>query len=392
MENARKTEANAMSDEWPGSFAGNLRDRAEEAEGLRRLPEATIAEAAAAGYFKLLVPKRFGGCEVGFSRFMDIVRQLAQGCTSSAWTLSFLALHAWVLCKFEPELQEELFAGGRIPLAPAPLAPSGEAIAVDGGYRVNGRWEWASGVMHANWAIVCGNEANALGPRFCVLPIDDVTIEDNWRVAGMAATGCNAIRIDGAFVPRHRTIAALRLRLEKTPGELFHDCTTIAYPMAPTLALVAATPALGATEGAIEAYINRMKEKTQAFSGIRQSELAPTHLRLGEAIAAARAARSIWKDAVSTLEEIGPLGYQAPIDGIARIRLAAADIVRMANVAINGLAAAAGASLGYLSSPLQRALRDVQMIRGHVMYDWDRTAQIAGRLALGFEPVPADLL
>jgi alkylation response protein AidB-like acyl-CoA dehydrogenase len=135
-----------------------------------------------------------------------------------------------------------------------------------------------------------------------------------------------------------------------------------------------------------------MKEKLQAYSGMKQGDLPVTHLRLGEALATVRAAKLVWEDAIRTLEAIGPLGNQAPIDAIARIRLAAADVVRLANIVVNTLAAAAGASSGYLSSPLQRALRDVQMMRGHVMYDWDRTAQIAGKLALGIEHTTADLL
>ncbi len=64
----------------------------------------------------------------------------------------------------------------------------------------------------------------------------------------------------------------------------------------------------------------------------------------------------------------------------------------MANVAVNSLAGAAGASSGFLTSPLQRHLRDVQMMRGHVVFDWDRAAQIGGRIALGLEPTLADLL
>ena len=69
-----------------------------------------------------------------------------------------------------------------------------------------------------------------------------------------------------------------------------------------------------------------------------------------------------------------------------------AHVVRLAHQAIDTQCDAAGASSGFLSSPLQRARRDVSMIRGHVMFDWDLTAQIGGKVALGFEPSPANLL
>lgn len=378
---------------WLPSFTERLAARAHAAEKLGRLPDETVAEAADAGFFWTLAPKRFGGDEYDFRTFLDAVRRMAHGCTSSAWTLSFLALHVWILSKFDPALQEELFAKGAPPMAPAPLAPTGTARPVDGGYMVSGRWEWATGVRHGDWIMINGIEPGAFSPRFCVMPIADVTVEDNWHVAGMCATGSNAVRAKDVFVPAHRTVEALRLRAGETPGGAIHDYPELAYPFGPTLALVAATPALGAAEGALAAFGARMKEKIQAYSGgVKQGDLPTTHLRMGEALAAVRAARLVWLDAITELEHIGPMGAAAPVSSLAKIRLASADIVRLANVAVNGLANAAGASSGYLNSPIQRALRDLQMMRGHVVFDWDRAAQIGGKIELGGEPSPADML
>lgn len=377
---------------WADDLSGRLADRAEAAEALRRLPDATLDEVSAAGFFSLLTPPAVGGEGASFSAFMDVSRRMAQGCASSAWTLSFLALHAWILCKFTPQLQAELFAGGAVPLAPAPLAPTGQAEKVEGGYRISGRWEWATGVNHADWVIVNCVEAGAMGPRFCVLPLAEVSVEDVWRTAGMAATGSNTIVAKDVFVPEHRTVPALLLKFAPSPGEAIHPGTTVNYPMSATLGLVAATPALGAAEGALRAFTDRMKIKMQAYSGAKQGELPITHLRLGEAIATVRAARLVWEDAVRLLERDGPLGHQTPLETLLALRLASADIVRLANQAVNSLAAAAGASSGFLDAPLQRHLRDLQMMRGHVMFDWDRTAQIAGKIALGQEPAASDLL
>ncbi len=375
---------------WADAFAGRLAERAREAEVNRRLPEATLDEAQP--FFSMLVPASLGGHGAGFAAFLDVVRRLSQGCASSGWTLSFLALHAWLLCKFDPALQAELFDGGAMPLAPAPLAPTGRAVKVEGGYRVNGRWEWATGVNHAEWAMVNAIEPDAMGPRFCVMPLSDMTVEDVWRTAGMSATGSNTIAADDVFVPEHRTVAAVLLKLAPSPGELAHAGTTVVYPMTATLGLVAATPALGAAEAALADFTTRMSAKLQAYSGARQGDLPVTHLRLGEAIATVRAARLIWEDATRLLERDGPMGHLMPLETRLVLRVAAADIVRLANQAVNGLAAAAGASSGFLDVPLQQRLRDLQMMRGHVMFDWDRAAQVAGKLALGQEPGIADLI
>jgi 3-hydroxy-9,10-secoandrosta-1,3,5(10)-triene-9,17-dione monooxygenase len=378
---------------WADAMAVRLAERAREAEALRSVPRASIDEAQAAGFFALLVPTARGGGGMAFPAFVDIVRRLAAGCASSAWTLSFLALHAWLLCKFEPALQDELFADGAIPLAPAPLAPTGKAEKVEGGYRVTGRWDWASGVNHGDWLMVNCIEPGAMVPRFCVLRTAEATVRDVWHVAGMAATGSNTVVVEDVFVPEHRTLQAHLLKLAPSPGEALYPDSTVKFPMGPVLAIVACTPALGAAEGGLAAFTDRMKEKLQAYSGGQKAVDSPaTQLRLGEALATVRAARLVWEDALARLEREGPSGHETSVETLAAIRLASADVVRLANVALNTMSAAAGASGGFLDFPLQRHLRDVQMMRGHVVYDWDRAATIGGKIALGLPPSPADLL
>ena len=150
---------------------------------------------------------------------------------------------------------------------------------------------------------------------------------------------------------------------------------------------------LGAAEAALIYYRDRMKAKLLAFSGgSRQGEMMTTHLRLGEAMADVRAARLVWDEARRAIEQEGPHGAQASIEVQVAIRLAAAQVVKLANSAIDILAQSAGAGATFLSEPLQRQLRDVQVMRGHVMFDWDRTAVLAGKVELGFPTTPADLL
>ncbi|TFU05835.1 acyl-CoA dehydrogenase [Polymorphobacter arshaanensis] len=379
--------------DWADEMSGRLAARARDAEAHRSVPQASIDEAAAAGFFAMAVPVSGGGGGASLGQLFDVTRRLAHGCASSAWTLSFLAMHAWLLCKFEPALQAELFAEGKVPMVPAPLAPTGQARKVDGGYRIGGRWEWATGVNHADWVMVNCIEPGAMGPRFCVLPIADVTVDDIWHTAGMAATGSNTIVASDVFVPDHRTMAAVYLKFGVAPGDALHPNSNVGFPMSAALALVAASPALGAAEGALDSFTARMKSKIQAYTGgAKQSDAQATHLRLGEALATVRAARLVWADAIALLEREGHKGNSIGVETLAAIRLASADVVRMANLAINTMAAAAGASSGFLDSPLQRHLRDVQMMRGHVVFDWDRAAQIGGKITLGLDPTPADLL
>lgn len=243
-------------------LSGPLAQRAVEAEELRRLPEATLADAHAADLMRVVVPRSLGGHGLGLDALAHGTRAMARGCPASAWTLSFLMLHGWLLSKLPGEARDELFAGGVVPLAPAPLAPTGTIEPTTGpegaeGYRLSGRWEWATGVSHADWVLVHAVQTEPrFSTRFLVLPIDEVEVEDVWFTSGMAATGSNTVTVTDRFVPVHRSVDARALMYGEGQGAVAADevdddgLGNLAVP--PVLALVASAPALGAAEAAVD--------------------------------------------------------------------------------------------------------------------------------------------
>ncbi|OPE50887.1 acyl-CoA dehydrogenase family protein, partial [Mycolicibacterium diernhoferi] len=246
-------------------FVAALAQRAAEAEELRRMPEATVADLTSSGFTDLLKPARYGGLEAPFPALLDPVRRMAHGCTSSAWTIGFLALHNWFLALFSEQAQEEAFAGAPF-LAPAPLAPTGRGLPAEGGVRITGRWSWATGVMHGNWVFVaalCGPDGDPSGiyPALALLPIQDVTVEDVWHTDGMRATGSNDVVATDVFVPAHRLVNVLDIYSGTAPGAGLHNSTTYRWPMVPALALLAAMPALGSAERVTEIYAERLAER-----------------------------------------------------------------------------------------------------------------------------------
>ncbi len=203
------------------------------------------------------------------------------GCTSSAWTIGFLALHNWMLSLFGEQAQDEAFAN-RPFLAPAPLAPTGRGLPAAGGIRLTGRWSWATGVMHGNWIIVaalCGPD-DALYPALALLPISDVTVADVWHTDGMRATGSNDAIASDVFVPDHRLVKVLDIYSGTAPGAGLHDGTAYRWPMVPALALLAAMPALGSAERVTEIYAQRLSERVLPYEGVIQKDkpIAQAHL------------------------------------------------------------------------------------------------------------------
>lgn len=368
------------------AFVGRLAERAQEAEDLRRLPDATVADLTASGLTELLVPKRFGGQQADFPTILDPVRRMAHGCTSSAWTIGFYTLHNWMLALFGEQAQEEAF-GTRPFLAPAPLAPTGRGVAVDGGIRLTGRWSWATGVMAGNWLMVgalCGPD-DGIYPALALLPAADFTVDDVWHTDGMRATGSNDVVVTDVFVPEHRLVSVLDIYGGTAPGAALHDSATYRWPMVPALALLASMPALGSAERVAELYAERLAGRVLAYEGVMQKDKPIAQAHLGEARVRLRALRGLLADSVGTIEDIIATGEPVPRPVRGDARMAAAHIVHESRTVIGALTEASGASAHFLGSPLQRYKRDVDVISGHVVFDYDTSRELSGALALGMK-------
>ncbi|MFD4509356.1 hypothetical protein [Streptomyces sp. NPDC058457] len=126
-----------------------LREQAVEAERIGRLTDPVIDAFRDAGFFTAMRPPETGGAAIGFGTFVDLVQTLARGDASAGWVGAFLISHNWLLTRLNARAQEEIFADGGPGLAAAAAAPPGTAEPVEGGYRVTGRWRFASGIMHS---------------------------------------------------------------------------------------------------------------------------------------------------------------------------------------------------------------------------------------------------
>lgn len=375
----------AITDE----FVERLAERARHAEDIRRLPDDTLTDLAASGFTELLVPKRFGGEQAAFPEILDPVRRMAHGCTSSAWTIGFYALHNWMLALFGEQAQQEAFSD-RPFLAPAPLAPTGRGVPVDGGIRLTGKWSWATGVMHGNWIMVgclcdAPDEPAGIYPAMALVPISEIAVEDVWHTDGMCATGSNDAVITDVFVPEHRLVRVIDIYRGTAPGAGLHDSATYRWPMVPALALLAAMPALGSAERVTELYAERVAQRVLAYEGVMQRDKPIAQARLAEAKVRLRALHGLLDDTVGQIETIVASGDEVPQPVRGDARMAAAHIVHESRAVIAMLFEASGASVHFLDSPLQRFKRDVDVLSGHVVFDYDTSRELAGALSLGMK-------
>jgi alkylation response protein AidB-like acyl-CoA dehydrogenase len=332
----------------------------------------------------LLLPKRYGGSQAEFPEILEAVRLMAHGCTSSAWTLGFYTLHNWMLSLFGEQAQDEVFADGPV-LCPAPLAPTGRAMPEIGGVRLTGRWSWATGIMNADWVLVgavCGPD-DARYPALVLLPVADVAVEDVWHTAGMCATGSNDVIVDDVWVPEHRLVAVTDIYGGTAPGAELHDAAVYRWPMVPALALTAAMPALGSAELVADLFARRLNERVIAYSGAAQKDQPAAQVRLGDARARLHAMRALADSAAEDIQARVDNGERIGRKVRAGVRVAAAHVVHESRSVIADLLEASGASAQFLDHPLQRAKRDVDVIAGHVVFDYDGSRELAGALEIG---------
>ncbi|MCB9379710.1 MAG: acyl-CoA dehydrogenase [Acidimicrobiaceae bacterium] len=368
-----------------------LAAEAPAAEVARQLTPAVVEAVGRADLWRMVVPTSLAGHGLGIEPLANGTRVLAHGCPASAWTISFLVMHSWLLTKYPAEARAEFFPADRPwALAPAPLAPTGTATAVDGGFRVTGRWEWATGVRHADWVMVHAVQAEPeFATWFAVVPAGEAEVEDVWHTSGMRATGSEAVRLDDVFVPAHRAIRSQALLFGS--GPVAGDGMA-GMPVPQVLALMAAAPAVGAAEAAVDLYRERVASRVLAYSlGDRAKDQPVMQARLGAVVGDLAAMRANWDRAIARLERVGA-GEELTVEERVGLRLAAAHTVRAARRILGDIAEGAGASVYFEQSPFQRIQRDLEVLKGHVIFDWDRTAEIAGRMALGIEPRPTDMV
>jgi len=365
-----------------------LASQGRTAERLGRPHDAVVEAMDDAGLFGLLTPTVRGGRRVDLVEYLETIASLGEGCLSSAWVCSFYAVHSWMVCLFPEPAQDEVLTNGQV-RAPGLVAPGGAARPVNGGYRVSGRWPFASGVWHAEWALVTAmlrddEAAPPGGVRMFIVPRREFEIIETWDVDGMAGTGSHDVAIADSFVPAHRSLDLLEMATGSTPGAmLYADDPLFRLPLPPLLAFVAAAPALGAARATVAEFRERAKERTRSWARGKHFQRATVQMRLAEADMHVRCAELLLRQTAAELAVATP---ELPIVERARLRMQSSWALTLCTQAVQSMAEVAGAAAHQQDDPLQRRVRDLRMMRCHVIFEPDATAEVYGRTLFGLDP------
>ena len=358
-------------------LAPKITTRAPETEAARRLPPDLIRDLTAAGCFRMLVPRSHGGGGFDLASAMSVTEELSRADASVGWTTMNLA-GGWINLGGLPRATfDALYAEGPDAIIGGVFSPAGTAVPVDGGYRVSGRWAFASGCEDCHWLFGNCMEAHGDGPqlRTVLFSPDQIKIEDTWSVSGLCGTGSHHLVADDVFVRAERTCLP------------FADPPCLAEPLLrmpipPIFAFGVASVAVGIAQGALEDILTLSASKVPLLA---HTSLATNPLfqhQLGAADAKLRAARGLLYADAAAAWGTAVAGAEFTPEHRARMRSAITWAATTAASVVDMAYHAGGGSAIYAANPLQRRFRDVHAITQHFLVKLD-TLTTAGAVLAG---------
>ena len=364
----------------------DLQARAEEIETARRLPADLAAQLADAGFFRMVTPASLGGLELPPADIVRAVESLAELNASVGWCAMIGATTALNAAYMDPEAAAEIYAAPDV-ITGGVFAPMGKAVVEGGGYRVSGRWQWASGSANCTW--LCGGAViiedgemkrlpnGAPDARMMVFPASEAALHDTWQVAGLKGTGSGDISVNDIFVPAGRSVSLVSDK-PVVAGALY------AFPAFGLLALGVCAVAMGNARGSLEDIKALAKAKKSQGSSKTLAEKQVTQIEISKLEASHRSARAYLFDEIEKTWEIAQSTGEIPLARRADLRLACTHMTRTsAEITRIAYDIGGGAAL-FLDNSLQRRFRDAHAMTQHVATA-PATYEQTGRIILGLD-------
>ena len=377
------------------ALAPDIRAASDEIEQGRRITPAIAGALKSAGIFGMAMPKAWGGPALDLLTQCRVIEALAMSNGSVGWCAMINCDSGYVSAFIDQDVARTMYPDALGGTA-ATATPTGRAKRVPGGYRVSGRFPFASGCHHCDWVwvgcvveengVACVNSAGVPETRQCFVELKQCEILDTWQTTGLRGTGSNDLLVEDVFVEAARSFSFEDPALVKRPGPLH------AFPF--LFIAKGSAPALGIARQAIDALIESAGNKP-ARRYLLGDRLEPPKMQrddvfvqdaVGRAetqLAAARAYQfSVMGDLWTTLVAgRGPSARQ-----LALFTTATAHMVGQCLEVVQLVYKAAGGSAVYQKGPLDRCLRDVLTMNQHVV-STNRTYEMAGRVLLGMTPL-----
>jgi alkylation response protein AidB-like acyl-CoA dehydrogenase len=371
-------------------LVGLIRKHALWQEENRILHEEVLRAVADAGLLKMRVPVRYGGLESDVRTVCEVLAELARGDGSVGWTIATMTLACTQVGLFPDEVQDEIFADPDVRIC-GTASPGGIATPVDGGVVLNGEWHFNSGAPLCQWdvhACLLPAPDGQFLPAAVAVPMADLTVIDDWYVAGLSGTSSVTVIAKDVFVPEPRVLPFLPVllnsehRSQRNAGSSAWKVPFVAWSVT-----AASSPGLGMARAALELFLERLPGRKITYTNYDHQIEAPlTHLQVAEAAVKADEAAFHLYRAAERMDIKGLAGESWTLQEKALTRMDAAVSCQRAKEAVDILNTASGGSSLYRDVPIQRIQRDVQALNLNGIVHPNTNAEIYGRVLCGLEP------
>ncbi len=374
------------------ALAPDIRARAEAIERGRRLPADLAAQLAAAGLFRMLVPRSLGGLELEPASMLATLETVGAADASVGWCVMIGATTAVVAAYLPPDVAREIYAAPGT-ITGGVFAPLGRAVVDGDQYRLSGRWQWASGSANCHWlmggSVILDDGTprrlpnGAPDARLLLFPAECATLIDTWHVSGLCGTGSGDMAVEGLRVPLAHSVSLL-VDAPREAGALYR------FPVFGLLALGIAAVMLGNAGAAVTDLVDLAGGKQPQGSRKVLAERAVAQSELAQAVAALRAARALFYETVESAWAAACAGDPLDVATRAGLRLAATHATRTAADVARAMYDLGGGSAVFSRSPLQRRFRDAHVGTQHLMVS-PATWELTGRVLMGLPTDPTQL-
>ncbi|MBL8381544.1 MAG: hypothetical protein JNM90_00600 [Burkholderiales bacterium] len=367
-----------------------LRERAARCEAAGELLPENAEDLHATGLARALQPKRWGGMELPFPAIFDIPEIIARGCISTAWNLSNLLAHHWMLAFYDERAQEEVWNVDRDAFIASGIAfPQGRGRKVDGGIELSGLWNFSSAVTPSTWnmlACVVRDGDTIVDYRMCLVPMGEYEVLDDWHVMGLRGTGSRSVKCDKVFVPEHRALSMIHHRRgEPFPGWRTNTAPVFHVPFGGLSGHCLLGTVIGNAQAMFDAITDMIRERSTSYTTLKMRDLQTVQARVGLAGAMIDAARAMARADCVEGQRMAEQNIPSTLELRLKQKRNCAFGAKLATEAVDTLYALAGANGLYTRGPMERIFRDQHAAASHISFSIDAQTSAWGLAALGGE-------
>lgn len=369
-----------------------IRSRKAEIEAQRRIPDALIAKLKAAGFFRMTMPKDWGGMELDPMTQLRAIEILAEADASVAWCVMIGSDTGYFSAFIDQDVAKKMFPDVDM-ITGSTLTTTGRAEKIAGGYRVSGRMPFSSGCQHSDWFVVgclvyengeqCFLDSGMPVTRQCFVPKQAVKILDTWDPIGLRGSGSHDLEIEGYIVPEEQSFSFQAFRpYRMSPLYVFPMSILLNFSSVP----------LGIAQTVINEFAGH-SHRPGRMTFINGQMTPPKNLcdeffvqdAVGRAAAKLASARAYLYGTIEGFWQTLNSGSEPRPEQIAHFYLVHTHVFESCKEVVELIYKISGGGAVYKRNKIEQSLRDIQTINQHVINSL-RSYSVGGRLYLGLPP------